>query len=251
MKTKLSILLTAIVGGLISTMPAQAASLFSNEGIMFEQDTEVTFDFLQSNGYWKGSFGVVNLGNKAETILFEEDLNKDNGSGYADDNLGTPGNAVKSTMANFFFEADQEYSLFLRSFEGDEEKGIQYSTNSVNDPNNNAWYSQTYTIGDRKEEEGEAYRTNNFDSSLDGTIVSGRQRALFVGNLFEEGSANILFEDSMAGGDNDFDDFVVRATSESLGGGVLSESVPEPATLAGLGIVAGAMFLSRSHKKQK
>ncbi|NES06807.1 MAG: PEP-CTERM sorting domain-containing protein [Okeania sp. SIO2F4] len=255
MKTKLSIFLTALAGGLISTMPAEAAS-FGNEGIIFDENTEVTFEFLQSHGWWQGSFGVVKLNTGEETILFEEDLNIDPGSGWADDNLGTPGIAVRSTIANFFFEGGEEYSLFLRSFNPDgslpTSYNTQYSTTALN-PN---WYNAGTGFGNQGDgsfEIGagpEDYDKNNFDSSLNAQVVDGQTRVVFKQDGAD--STNIFFEDNTTWGDNDFDDFVVRATSDSFAGGVLSEpkSTPEPTTIAGLGMVAGAMFLSRSRKKQ-
>lgn len=257
MKTQLSILLTALVGGLISTMPAQAAS-FGNDGIMLDADTEVEFEFLQSNGWWRGDFGVVNLNTGIETILLSETFNADAGSGWQNDNLGTAGKAVQNPLASFTFLAGEEYSLFLKNFDSDKNKGeggyvYQYSTTSLNP----GWYAGgtgdgakgdgTFMIGAGSEE----YDKNNYDPSLNGMIVDGQQRAFFKQD--GENSANIFFEDNTTWGDNDFDDFIVKATAPSLGGEISpeAESVPEPATLAGLGMVAGAMFLSRSRKKQK
>jgi hypothetical protein len=238
MKTKLSIFLTALAASTISAMPAQAAS-FGNEGIIFDEDTTVTFDFLQSNGYWQAEFGVKNLGTGEENILLFEDFRADYAAGHTVDseNLGTAGISVLDTEASFTFLADQEYSLFLKNFDSNADKYVyQYSTTA----NNGSWLSQgtgggangdgTFTISD-----------NDFDSSLNGEVVNGQIRALFQ----ESGanSANIFFEDNTTWGDNDFDDFVVQATIEPT-------STPEPATLAGLGVVAAGMFLSRRNKQK-
>ncbi|MGD1704001.1 PEP-CTERM sorting domain-containing protein [Dapis sp. BLCC M229] len=253
MKTKLSIFFTAIVGGLISTMPAQAAS-FGNNGIMFDEDTEVKFDFLQSNGYWQAEFGVLNVGTGETEILLSEDYRADYAAGYTVDseNLGTAGISVLNTTSSFTFLAGQEYSLFVKNWDlnqknEDGTKGgyiYQYSTTSLNPE----WLLKSPKVS----EDGDiTIIENDFDPTLNGQLVNGQVRALF--EPYEGDSINILFEDNTTWGNNDFDDFVVRATSEteSFGGGILSESTPEPATLAGLGMVAGAMFLSRSRKKQK
>ncbi|MDJ0553673.1 MAG: PEP-CTERM sorting domain-containing protein [Microcoleaceae cyanobacterium MO_207.B10] len=255
MKTQLSILLTALVGGVMSGMPAQAAS-FGNDGIMFNTDTEVEFNFLQSHGWWRGDFGVKNLDTGVETILLSEDLNANPGSGEHNDSLGTAGFglAVTNPLASFTFTANNNYTFFLTSYNKDgsnpyegknwDYANTQYSTTSLNP----SWYNQgtgvgaqgdgTFVIGDAPEE----YNKNLYNSSLNGMVVSGQERALFLGDLFGEG-ANILFEDNTSYGNNDFDDFVVKATA--------IESTPEPATMAGLGIVIGGMILSRSGKKQK
>ncbi|MGB3509879.1 MAG: PEP-CTERM sorting domain-containing protein [Microcoleaceae cyanobacterium] len=258
MKTQLSILLTALVGGLISTMPAQAAS-FGNDGIIFDADTEVEFDFLQSHGWWRGDFGVKNLDTGIETILLSETFNADAGSGWQDDNLGTAGKAVQNPLASFTFAASNNYTFFLTSYNKDGSPDTPYNTQYSTSSLNPGWYAGgtgkgtqgdgTFLIGAGPEE----YDKNNYDSSLNGMIVDGPQRAFFQGDIFSEGSANIFFEDNTTWGDNDFDDFVVKATAPSMGGGISpeAESVPEPATMAGLGIVIGGMFLSRSRKKQK
>ncbi len=241
MKTKLSIFLTAIVGGLISTMPAQAASMFGNDGIMFEKDTTVQFDFLQSNGWWRADFGVLNIDTGVETILLQEDLNVDPGSGEANDSLGTSGigKAVSNSQYNFTFAANNNYSFFLTSYNKDgvaeTPYNTQYSTTDMND--------SFYTNGTGTGANGDGTFTisdNDFDAGLNGQIIDGRVRALFEPS--EGDSVNILFEDNTTWDDNDFDDFVVKAQ--------IVESTPEPATLAGLGMVAGGMFLSR-RKKQK
>jgi hypothetical protein len=214
MKTKLHIFLTAIAGGLISAMPARAASMFGNQGLLFEEETKVEFEFLQSNGAWKGSFGVMNLGTGVENILLEENRNFDAGQWW-NDNLGTAGETVLDPLASFTFEAGEQYSFFLRSDTGNGTT-TQYSTTSKNDY---YWFgSETVTTGG-----------NNYDSSIDNQVVDRYQRALFSGDLFSEDGVNIFWEDNTAWGDNDFDDFVVKATSSN------AESTPEPATLAGLG----------------
>ena len=91
MKTKLSIFAFPITAALISNMPAQAISLFSEQGISFDENTKVELEFMRSNGYWRTEFGVLNLTTNVKTMLLTENLNKDPGSR---DNLGTPGIAV-------------------------------------------------------------------------------------------------------------------------------------------------------------
>ncbi len=278
MKTKLSIFLTALVGGLISAMPAQAAS-FNNSGIYFSEDTEVDFKFLGSYNYWQSDLGVVNWATGEETILFEEVQNVDGLGGP--DNEGTAGITVLNPTTSYKFAADTEYSLFLRSllpdgvtnpFEGTAIENVNtvYSTDSLNP----GWFNVvtggigsnpdgSYTIGvgpDLPDNLNQYDSSENSNSTLslngrDDLLPTGQRRALFINDLLAGNVVNILFEDTTPNGaDNDFDDFVFTAQlSGATGGGVLSEvaSTPEPATLAGLGMVAGAMFLSRSRKKQK
>ena len=259
MKTKLSIFSfsAAIIGALIPTYGAQAVSMFDNKGIFFEEDTEVQFDFLQSNGWWRSDFGVKNLDTGIENILLSEDLNVDPGSGWHNDNKGTPGIAVKNTSNSFTFEADTNYTFFLTSFNKNGNPDTPYNTQYSTTTLNPTWYK--YGTGDGVMGDGKFKITeNDYDSSINATIIiPGEQRALFSGKLLEENSANILFEDNTTWGNNDFDDFVVQASIQNDGGGrgdvgrdLPIEDVPEPATFAGLALVVGVIFLSGSCKKQ-
>ena len=263
MKTKLSIFSfsAAIIGALIPTVPAQAVSMFDNKGIFFEEDTEVQFDFLQSNGWWRSDFGVKNLDTGIENILLSEDLNVDPGSGWHNDNKGTPGIAVKNTSNSFTFQADTNYTFFLTSFNKNGNPDTPYNTQYSTTTLNPTWYK--YGTGDGAMGDGKFKITeNDYDSSIDGTILPDEQRALFSGKLLEENLANILFEDNTTWGNNDFDDFVVQASIQNdkieisqsrdlpSSRDLPKEDVPEPATFAGLALVVGGIFLSGSCKKQ-
>ncbi|MGD1807341.1 PEP-CTERM sorting domain-containing protein [Dapis sp. BLCC M126] len=274
MKSKLSIFLTAIAGGLISAMPAQAAS-FNNSGIFFEEETEVDFQFLGAYNYWQSKLGILNVDTGVKTILFEETQNTDGSGGPDNQNLS----AISTPQTSYTFAADTEYSLFLRSLTPDGENPFAGSAiENVNtifstDTLNPGWFNVvtggtgrnpdgTYTIGvgpDQPDNLNQYDSTENSNSTLslngrDDLLPNGQRRSIFINDLLAGDVVNILFEDSTPNGsDNDFDDFVFTAQlSGATGGGVLSEvaSTPEPATLAGLGMVAGAMFLSRSRKKQ-
>jgi hypothetical protein len=243
MKTKLSILLTAIAGGVISAMPAQAAS-FGTGGISFDEDTNVVFEFDRSFGRYKTDLRVYEVVNGAIGadlgLLFGEVKAADSSSGEfsAPDSepVGTLGNAVVEYNNSFTFEAGKEYTLGIVNYGHWQNKdtgsplSTMYSTTTLNDDG-----TQRAVFGSTGGEE-----LLEFDDA----------------SLFQEqnpfaGWVGISFEDGGNNNDMDFQDFTFRATaSEEFGGGVLSESTPEPATLAGLGIVAGGMFLSR-RKKQK
>lgn len=217
----------------VSVAPAQAFT-FGNSGILFDTDTTVNFDFLRSHGYWFGDFGVKNLSTGAESLLISETLNVDPGSGLVNDNKGTEGAqmavAPGDGFASFTFDAGTEYSLFLKSYDraADGNRGSLTKTVFSTSALNPTRWNTPITISN-----------NDYDSSLNGRTVNARDRVLFEGDLLS--SLNLFFEDNGIGGDNDYDDFIVSAS-------VAEVSVPEPATLAGLGIVAGAMALSRRRK---
>ena len=231
MKTKLSVFASTIVVALISDMPALAITLFNEQGISFDENTKVQLEFMGSNGYWRAEFGVLHLTTSEKTVLLKEDLNKDPGTSH---NFGTPGIAVLDPIASYRFEANNDYTFFLDSYEDDTHKVSNYSTTDEN-PN---WYNSPEATGIGSTGDGHVEITNNtYKDSANGTVVPGRQRALFSGNLSK--GVEILLDDSTPWGANKFDAFVVVA-----------KSVPEPGILPGLGLLAGGMFLSSSCKKQ-
>ena len=262
MKTKLSIFSVTIIGGLIATIPAQAASMFDDEGIYFKEETTVEFEFLQSNGWWRADFGVMNINTGEKNILLSEDLHVDPGSGWHNDNLGTPNTAVQNTTNSFTFKEETNYTLFLESVNKDVNKDVtpdtpyntQYSTTALNP----TWYNNGTGTGSNNNGTFDVTE-NDYDSRIDGTILPGQQRVLFKGDLFDESQSlvEILFEDNTTWGNNDFDDFVVKAKLDSLAMGLISQnftspaSVPESGLLAALGLVVSKIFLSRFYKQQK
>lgn len=258
MKTKLSIFSVTIIGGLIATIPAQAASMFDDEGILFEEDTEVQFNFLQSNGWWRADFGVMNIDTGVKNILLSENLHVDPGSGWQNDNKGTPDIAVENTSESFTFLANNSYTLFLESVNKDGTPDTPYNTQYSTTALNPTWYNNGTGTGSNNNGTFDVTE-NDYDSRIDGTILPGQQRVLFKGDLFDESQSlvEILFEDNTTWGNNDFDDFVVKAKLNSLAMGLLSQnftspaSVPESGLLAALGLVVGKIFLSCFYKQQK
>ncbi|MEM1168078.1 MAG: PEP-CTERM sorting domain-containing protein [Cyanobacteria bacterium P01_H01_bin.35] len=259
MKTKLSILLTAIAGGVISAMPAQAAS-FGTDGISFDEETTVEFGFTGSYGRYRTDLRVyevvdgeiaADLGLLFGEIKAADDMVWNEAKERYEptsDPVGTLGNAVKNyttddpaeAFAQFTFESGKEYTLGIVNYHFSQpnelapkwaSKGIKYSTSGLNEGG-----TQQAVFG------------STGGSELNGFDASEYQN----GDPFA-GLLDISFDDGGNNNDMDFQDFTLTATTnpEFFGGGLLSESTPEPATLAGLGIVAGGMFLSRSRKKQK
>lgn len=119
---------TALLG--LETRSASAAVIsFGNNGLQFDTDTTVTFNFLGSNGGFMSALSVVDpTGVKA--TLFQEEA-----PGYDvppfGDSAGTCGNAVLICQSTFTFLAGVSYSLLLEST-----SGVQvYSTNRLNPGN--------------------------------------------------------------------------------------------------------------------
>ncbi len=144
-----------ILGGLISTLatPVKAADIFSNNGIQFDVDTVIEFEFVESHGAYQSTFGVINLDTGEKTPLLAEVKPSDNyqetnrPSTYRNPNdpqavrdpndfLGTPGNAVSQPLAEFEFKANNRYVFYLESSYKGKPSGIVYSQDSKNLGNN-------------------------------------------------------------------------------------------------------------------
>jgi hypothetical protein len=151
-KPVIKLLQAAIVAGLCNSFisPAvQAADIFGNTGLQFEVDTIIEFEFVESNGAFQSSFGVINLDTGEKTPLLVEvkasdtfqdpsrpsDFQDDAGTGSRKDFRGTPGNTVPQPLAEFRFKANTRYGFYLESTYNGRPAGILYSTDSAN-PNN-------------------------------------------------------------------------------------------------------------------
>jgi hypothetical protein len=174
------------MGGLWGLLPQTATAQtdqFNNQGMIFEVDTVVEFEFLQSNGVYQSTFGVMNLNTGEKTPLLVEVKPYD---GYFDgidpgttDAQGTPGNAVPQPLAEFLFQANTPYVLYIESSYNGRPAGILYSTNDRN--------------------------------------PGGNQQFLFDGDFTKLGNAGLLLKIDDTGStlvepdqqDDDFDDFIV------------------------------------------
>lgn len=141
----------AIAAGLLGTYStaAQAEDSFGNSGIQFDVDTTVEFEFIESNGAFQSTFGVVNLDTGQKTPLLVEvkpsdrAQNPDRPSDFQDDSApnstkdfrGTPGNTVPQPLAEFEFKANARYAFYLESTYNGRPAGILYSTDAQNPRN--------------------------------------------------------------------------------------------------------------------
>ncbi len=144
-------LVRAILGGLVSTsiyllgtLAAQAQENFGSEGIQFDEDTIVEFEYVSSHGAYQSTFGVIDLDTGVKTPLIAEvkpsdtpqdinkpsDYKKNNGAGG--DFEGTPGNAVPKPLAEFEFKANKKYAFYLESTYNGRPAGIFYSVDAQN-----------------------------------------------------------------------------------------------------------------------
>jgi hypothetical protein len=106
----------AITG--LAAPQAQAADEFGNNAVQFDKETAIEFEFLESHGSYKATFGVMDLNTGAKTALIKEDKQSDSDEravNKASDFLGTPGNAVSQPKNIFKFQANTPYTFYLES----------------------------------------------------------------------------------------------------------------------------------------
>ena len=203
--------------------PANAFT-FGTNGISFETNQEVRFDFVSSNGAFQSTvkiFEVLSSGAVQSVdngVLFEETRGSDDGS--RNSYRATLGNAVQMVNNTFTFLAGKVYTLGLVSTYNNRDAGTVYTTTGLNHAG-----LQRAVFGSTGGEEGKAFNeASTFQSA----------------NPFS-GPVAIAFEDiKWAGADNDFNDFVVSA-----------EAVPEPFTMGGLALGAAGLAAARRSRKRR
>ncbi len=227
------------IAGFVSAAPAQAITL-GGPGLIQGDGSGVYFNFLESHGNFMSKWGVYNNTTGTFTTLFEESQSSDKNNVRLTDHKGTCGITVQDCQASFTFEEGNEYAFFLENmFQGG--TITIFSADELNEPLRwTEFEGQTKFFSDLTILNDTRYGT---DKSLESDL------AFAVGETFslENGmTALIAFEDQGKNilGDGkyvhpDWNDFLVTA------------SVPEPATILGLGVVAGAMALYRLRKQDK
>ena len=117
----------AVFGGL---QPASAAEQFNPEGVQFDRDTIIEFEFLRSNNQAQSTFGVVNLATGERTPLIAETRATDKPKGR--DYTGTAGKAVRKPYAEFTFQSNTAYGFYLESKAKGKAPVVVYSTPDKN-----------------------------------------------------------------------------------------------------------------------
>ena len=221
---------TAVLG-LLSAGPAQAFSF--NDVISFNEDTRVNFDFVESHGWFKSGFGVKNTATGEETLLLDEIINRDAGNEL--DELGTCEIALEGNCsAEFIFQAGTTYEFFLKRVRPDNNQELR----NLSSTTHAKFFQGTSVLDDL------SYR--EYDTSPDSAL--GTTAGIDDANPFD-GPVLIAFDDEFnlngVTSHVDYNDFLVTATAAT------PVAVPEPATLAGLGLVVGGMALSRRRKENR
>ena len=234
---------TSVFAGLIagsalalSTLPAQAFTLNPNGSITFAAPETLEFTFLESRGFYQSSYGIYDSGkNLVKTLFTENAPGYDPGRSDANgDWLGTCGITVTPAPCkiNYTFAENTTYFFGLDSSpqggvtftetSGTYDEGIAAApgVNPANPP-----YSAFISTSD-------TYYRSTIGPGAGGGGFMAIDTSPF--NFFTAINDTAVI-------DKDVNDFIVGVRSTTT-------TVPEPATLAGLGLVAGAMTMLRRRK---
>lgn len=234
----------------VASAPAQAFS-FGNNGMKFDKDTTVDFSFIESHGYYKGKLGVVGPGGTKTYLGIKE--NKFSDTDKSDKEWkGTCGITVTTCADSFTFKAGQTYSMFLESWGQTLLNTTVYSTTALNTGGSKDKNGVTHAFGQQvkffddltvlNDPKISSGSTNPGQGSLNSKLVT--TPGLANTNPFAK-TILLAFEDQGQGIHTDYNDFLVTAKARTP-----VASVPEPATLAGIGLVAGAMAFSRNRRRR-
>lgn len=266
MKTKFVASLTAVATGATALLgfsaSAQAFS-FGTSGISFEQDTTVDFTFFDSHGANLSTLNVYQLdsSNKPSLVqtLFKEIRSSDNpAKGDLTEWQGTFGGSVAGADAQYdksgnlvnygsktqqvTFKANQTYTLGLVNFKDNAYRGTVFASSMLNlnsDPKHLQSTDGTHTQQTLFGPEDSLLKVLD----LKRTTAVANPGQYTSGNPFA-GNVLIAFDDRGNNNDRDFQDYILTARAAA------PASVPEPASLAGVVLVAGAMAFSRRRPKQ-
>lgn len=234
---------TALFG--VVSGPAQAFD-FGNGGMKFDEDTVVDFNFLESHGYYKGLLGVLGPGGTKTYLGIQENKFSDTDTSLGEWQ-GTCGNAVTTCTDSFTFKAGQTYSLFLDSWGATKRNTTVYSTTALN-TGSQVKDGVSYAFGQQVKFFDDLSVLNDTKIRSDKSLQSKLVTTPGLANTDPYGKTILMaWEDQGQGIHTDYNDFLVTATAKKI---VPPASVPEPATLLGLGLVGGAMAFSRNRRRK-
>lgn len=262
----LSVAATAtLVGiGMAYAAPASAITLTTNNYIQGNGST-VEFGWLGSYGAFQSKVGIFNVTTREYFDLFAETRGSSVG-GNAWDAKGALDNAtfiqnIQSINTQFTFLQDHQYSFFLGSADPTVNSPTVFSTTSLNQ--NEPWvefgqqakfFSDLSVLDDVSYKYKTAFEGSGITDSTQSLLAqaSGTSATLSSGMTglmaFEDNGIRNPRTGSTEGFHRDFNDFLLTVKLVEVEDEV---SVPEPATLLGLGLFAGFMALSSRRLKRE
>ncbi|MFB2972218.1 PEP-CTERM sorting domain-containing protein [Aerosakkonema sp. BLCC-F183] len=221
----------------VASAPAQAFSF--GDPISFATDTTVDFTFLESHGAWQEIFGIKELATGAKSDMLSEVAISD-GNSNARDFQGTcgAGKAVTTCTNSFTFLAGKQYTMFLDQIpvNGDPRRTLTAATAktvyTADAATQDALYNDLAWAGGPQKYQHAGYSPNSKLQNLTSSAFDLTKGEMLI--AWEDYAGPTLHIDH--------NDFMLKAKISSVA------SVPEPATLVGLGLVGGALAFSRRRK---
>lgn len=229
--------------------PAAAFSMnsgekFGTDGLLFTEDTEVTFTFGNTFGAYVSSLGLYEVSstglNEVDTLfvntLFSETAQADDGQNAQTGWVGTCDSGtgvVDNCSASYTFQANVEYALGLTSRRSNGNLvNTVFSTNSLNSFGGEN--TQQFIFGSHGVVDGNKNNDTQTFSNPE-NFASGDPLA---------GSLALGIDDRGNNNDRDFQDMVLWTQAERT-----SADVPEPSVIFGLTAIAGG-FASLRRRRQ-
>lgn len=210
-----------------------SADVVGNQGIRFNEDTIVEFEFIESHGAYQSTFGVIDLdscqtsnagiinfdscsktpllsevkaSDKFDTVYRRSSYETDLQEARNNDFLGSPGDTVPDFEQEYAFERGKRYAFYLESEFDGKPAGTVYTTDLINSRGNRqALFNEEglTAAAVAKRRNNPALDANKFDSLVNGGLLI---------NFDDTGSTLVKTNDE----DVDFDDFIV-----GMGGAVI------------------------------
>ncbi len=249
---------TATLVGMAYAAPANAITFNTTNYIQGDGST-VEFGWKGSYGAFQSKVSIFNVTKKQQFDLFSETVGSSTG-GNGWDTKGVLDNAtslqdIQSIQTQFTFLKGHEYYFVLGSANNVTSPTV-YSTTSLNQNANwvefgqqAKFFSDLSVLDDVSYKYQKAFAGSGITDSTQSILAkaSGTSATLSLGMkgliAFEDNGIRNPSTGSTAGFHRDFNDFLFTAQ-------VVDEvSVPEPATMLGLGMFAGCMALSSRRRK--
>lgn len=212
---------------------AASADIVGNQGIRFNEDTIVEFEFIESHGAYQSTFGVIDLdscqtnsadiinfdscnktpllsevkaSDKFDTVYRRSTYETDLQEARNNDFLGSPGDTVPNFEQEYTFERGKRYAFYLESEFDGKPAGTVYTTDLINSRGNRqALFNEEglTAAAVAKRRNNPAIDANKFDDLVDGGLLI---------NFDDTGSTLVKTSNE----DMDFDDFIV-----GMGGAII------------------------------
>lgn len=220
---------------------AQAFS-FGNNGMSFSRNMDIKFNFIQANGWFQSTLSVYEVTTGADgklqttwvADLFKEMRNVNVGSGAMDGFFSSAeekGGVVRTINNTVTFLANRVYTLGLTSVTPKgQNMGTVYTMNALNQKGGQRAVFEAPHSTALNGNDGAALANPSSFSAANPFLPP-----VAPGQIFKP--VVIGFEDTVGGGDLDYNDFIITAEA------------PEPLTISGL-VLGGAGLLAARRRRQ-